>query len=99
MCLYGFITGGEYPIIPEYAPEFTGTVFGFTNTLASSMGFLAPIIVGQILDSKTEENVSRIGPGSLILFNSFTETVGKPSEMEYSLLPDRRFLYTWLHLL
>ncbi|CAG2110653.1 unnamed protein product [Medioppia subpectinata] len=54
MCLYGFITGGEYPIIPEYAPEFTGTVFGITNTLASSMGFLAPIIVGQILD--TEHN-------------------------------------------
>ena len=60
MCLYGFITGGEYPIIPEYAPEFTGTVFGFTNTLASSMGFLAPLIVGQILDSNKEEHVNYI---------------------------------------
>ena len=57
MCLYGFITGGEYPIIPEYAPEFTGTVFGVTNTIASSMGFLAPIIVGQILDSGSTDLV------------------------------------------
>ena len=60
MCLYGFLTGGEYPIIPEYAPEFTGTVFGFSNTLASSMGFVAPIIVGQILDTGSDNTVNEI---------------------------------------
>jgi MFS family permease len=61
MCLYGFITGGEYPIILEFAPEFSGTVFGFSNTFASSTGFLAPIIVGFILDSDS---------GQVIFINS-----------------------------
>jgi len=51
MLLYGFITGGEYSIIPEYAPEFSGTVFGVANTMASATGFIGPLIVGLLLDA------------------------------------------------
>lgn len=32
------------------APHVTGTVFGVANTLSSSFGFLAPQIVGFLLD-------------------------------------------------
>ncbi|XP_054160049.1 uncharacterized protein LOC128958258 [Oppia nitens] len=51
MAAYGFITGGEYGVVPEYAPNMAGTVFGVTNTLASSTGFVGPLIVGVLLDN------------------------------------------------
>lgn len=54
MLLYGFITGGEWPIISEFAPDFAGTIFGIANILSMCTGFVAPYIVGVLLD----ENVS-----------------------------------------
>ena len=50
MFIYGFITGGEYGVITEYAPDFAGTVFGVANTLASATGFVGPMLVGYLLD-------------------------------------------------
>lgn len=50
MFLYGFMTGGEWPIISEFAPAFSGTVFGIANTPAMATGFVAPFIVGIFLD-------------------------------------------------
>ncbi|XP_054160050.1 putative inorganic phosphate cotransporter [Oppia nitens] len=51
MFLFGFgFAGGEYAAIPEYAPNYAGTVFGVTNTLASTTGFMAPLFVGLLLD-------------------------------------------------
>jgi MFS family permease len=51
MFIYGFITGGEYAIIAEYAPDYSGTVFGVANTMASATGFIGPLIVGLLLDA------------------------------------------------
>ncbi|CAG2104507.1 unnamed protein product, partial [Medioppia subpectinata] len=50
MFVYGFISGGEYGVIAEYAPDYSGTVFGVANTLASATGFAGPLIVGVLLD-------------------------------------------------
>ena len=50
MFVYGFITGGEYGVITEYAPNVSGTVFGVANTLASATGFIGPMLVGYLLD-------------------------------------------------
>jgi len=50
MLLYGFMTGGEWPIISEFAPDFAGTIFGIANIFAMCTGFVAPYIVGVLLD-------------------------------------------------
>ena len=52
MFIYGFITGGEYGVIPEYAPAFAGTVFGISNSISSTTGFLGPMLVGFLLDNE-----------------------------------------------
>ena len=52
MFIYGFITGGSYGVIAEYAPDFSGTVFGVANTLASTTGFIGPMLVGYLLDNE-----------------------------------------------
>lgn len=62
MFFYGFITGGEWPIIGEFAPLYSGTVFGLANTPAMGMGFVAPLIVGALLD----KDVSTFDKNSLI---------------------------------
>ncbi|KAG9509450.1 Sialin, partial [Fragariocoptes setiger] len=51
MILYGMSAGGDNPIVVEMAPDFSGTLYGVTNAIASIPGFLAPIIVGCMLDS------------------------------------------------
>ncbi|KAI7685869.1 Sialin, partial [Sarcoptes scabiei] len=48
---YGFFTAGEWTMISEYAPNNVGTVSGAAHILGLIMGFLAPYIVGIILDS------------------------------------------------
>ncbi|CAG2117364.1 unnamed protein product [Medioppia subpectinata] len=50
MTAFGFITGGEFCVVPEYAPSYAGSVFGVSNTLASTTGFIGPQIVGLLLD-------------------------------------------------
>ena len=50
MFVYGFITAGEYGVITEYAPDFSGTVFGVANTLACATGFIGPMLVGYLLE-------------------------------------------------
>ena len=34
----------------DIAPRFAGTLMGFTNSVANTMGFLAPQIIGKIID-------------------------------------------------
>ncbi|XP_025017807.1 putative inorganic phosphate cotransporter [Tetranychus urticae] len=46
----GFVCGGHMPIVSEMSPELSGTIFGITNFAASSMGFLAPLLIGVLLD-------------------------------------------------
>ena len=55
--LYGFMTGGEWPVISEFAPDFSGTVFGICATIAVWPSFVAPYVVGVMLD----DSVSYLG--------------------------------------
>lgn len=48
---YGFITGGEWTMVSDFAPNFVGTVSGVTLMLGFINGILAPYIVGIVLDS------------------------------------------------
>ena len=50
MGFYGFSAGGDTPIVVDIAPDYSGTVYGLTNSIASVPGFLAPLCVGLILD-------------------------------------------------
>lgn len=52
--LYGFMSGGEFAVISEFAPDFSGTVFGVAATLCVWPSFVAPYVVGLMLD----QNVS-----------------------------------------
>jgi MFS family permease len=56
MFLYGLSTGGEYPIISEFAPDFAGTVFGVVATLSIFPAFVAPYVVGVLLDEKVSQS-------------------------------------------
>ena len=58
MTIYGLITAGEYPIISEFAQDFSGTTFGVANTFSSFGGFMAPNIIGWILESNVFINFS-----------------------------------------
>lgn len=49
LCVCG-VSGGEFAIVAEYAPNYSGTVFGVSNTLASSTGFIGPQVSGFLLD-------------------------------------------------
>ena len=54
MFLYGFLSGGEWPIISEFALDYAGTVFGIANTPAMATGFVAPLIVGAFIDENVK---------------------------------------------
>ncbi|KAJ6225123.1 hypothetical protein RDWZM_003668 [Blomia tropicalis] len=50
MFLYGFVTGGEFTIVSDFAPNFAGTVVGVIFFLPFVQGILAPYLVGFVLD-------------------------------------------------
>ncbi|XP_054161313.1 sialin-like isoform X2 [Oppia nitens] len=62
--LYGFMTGGEFTIISEFAPDFSGTVFGIAATISVFPAFVAPYVVGIILGDKPGE----IGRWNLVFY-------------------------------
>ncbi|RWS14453.1 putative inorganic phosphate cotransporter-like protein, partial [Dinothrombium tinctorium] len=55
MFLYGFCGGGELLIVADFAPNFSGTIFGIANLFTILSAILGPSIVGWLLN----ENVSR----------------------------------------
>jgi MFS family permease len=50
MIVLGLISGGENPIVVDIAPDYSGSIYGFTNAFSSLPGFLAPLFAGLILD-------------------------------------------------
>ena len=55
MLTLGLTAGGESLIVVDVAPDYSGSIYGFTNSIASLPGFLAPLFVGLMLD---QPNVS-----------------------------------------
>lgn len=50
MFALGIIAGGDYLIVVDIAPDYSGPLYGFTNVFSSMPGFLAPLFVGFVLD-------------------------------------------------
>lgn len=57
MGFYGFFAGGDNPIVVDMAPDYSGTLYGFTMAFAAVSGFLAPVFVGFLLDFKVNSNL------------------------------------------
>jgi MFS family permease len=64
MITLGLISGGENLIVVDIAPDYSGSIYGFTNAFSSLPGFLAPLFAGLILD---KANVRKI----FLLFSNF----------------------------
>ena len=52
----------------DIAPRFAGTLMGFTNSVANTMGFLAPQIIGKIIDGHVS-NYEHLDLNESILIN------------------------------
>ena len=55
--LYGFMTGGEWPVISQFAPDFSGTVYGICATVAVWPSFVTPYVVGVMLGDSVGDSV------------------------------------------
>ena len=51
MLIVGSITGGENMIVVDVAPDFSSSIYAFTNSFASLSGFMAPLFAGILLDN------------------------------------------------
>ncbi|XP_054156517.1 sialin-like [Oppia nitens] len=56
MIVLGLMAGGDSPIVVDVAPDYSGSLYGLTNSFASFPGFLAPLVVGLVLDGNTSSN-------------------------------------------
>ncbi len=56
MITLGLISGGENLIVVDIAPDYSGSIYGFTNAFSSLPGFLAPLFAGLILDKTNVRN-------------------------------------------
>ena len=54
MFLYRFLSSGEWPIINEFALGYSGTVFDIANTPVMATGFVAPVIVGALINENVK---------------------------------------------
>ncbi len=50
MISMGLTSGGDVPIVVDIAPDYSGSIYGFTNAFSSLPGFLAPLFVGLVLE-------------------------------------------------
>lgn len=95
MIILGLTVAGECLIVVDIAPDFSGSIYGFTNAIASLPGFLAPLMVGMLLDRSDAEPMqqwnilfwvsSAISATGAIVFilgaNSNLEKWGRASDM------------------
>lgn len=51
MLFFGLISGGDVPLPAEMSEHFPATLFSLINTASASSGFVAPVLVGWILES------------------------------------------------
>lgn len=52
---YGLISGGDIPMPGEMSCHFPATLFALINLCGASAGFVAPYMVGAIVDSNPEK--------------------------------------------
>ncbi|CAG2179004.1 unnamed protein product, partial [Oppiella nova] len=54
MLLFGCYSGGDVPVVADMTNEYTATVFGITNTVAFTAGFITPMVIGFIVQASDE---------------------------------------------
>ena len=52
MLTMGLVSGGDSIIVVDIAPDYSGSVYGVSNAIASLPGFMAPLFVGIMLDQE-----------------------------------------------
>jgi hypothetical protein len=50
MIILGLISGGENLIVLDIAPDYSDSIYGFTNAFTCLNGFSPPIVAGLALD-------------------------------------------------
>ena len=51
----GFISAGEQSAMLDIANNFAGTLMGVINALGNTMGFVAPMIVGLLINNHNDQ--------------------------------------------
>ena len=51
----GFIAAGEQSAMLDIANNFAGTLMGVINALGNTMGFVAPMIVGLLINNHNDQ--------------------------------------------
>ena len=52
----GFIYAGEQSAMLDIANNFAGTLMGVINALGNTMGFVAPMIVGLLINNHNDQD-------------------------------------------
>ena len=52
----GFIAAGEQSAMLDIANNFAGTLMGGINALGNTMGFVAPMIVGLLINNHNDQD-------------------------------------------
>ena len=52
----GFIYAGEQSAMLDIANNFAGTLMGVINALGNTMGFVAPMIVGAVIEGHNDQD-------------------------------------------
>ncbi|OTF79875.1 sialin-like protein [Euroglyphus maynei] len=99
MITLGLTAGGDSLIIVDVAPDYSGSIYGFSNSIASLPGFLAPMFVGFLLDLPHDDEMKQwsilfwIGAGIyligslvfLLFVDSKPESWGKQQQQQQPL--------------
>ncbi|CAG2161783.1 unnamed protein product [Oppiella nova] len=54
MFLFGCYSGGDVPVVADMTNKYSATVFGITNTVAFTAGFITPMVIGLIVQASDE---------------------------------------------
>ena len=66
----GFIYAGEQSAMLDIANNFAGTLMGVINALGNTMGFVAPMIVGAVIEGHNDQDRVANDPSVLTMLTN-----------------------------
>ncbi|KAI2796614.1 hypothetical protein BLOT_014407 [Blomia tropicalis] len=84
MTIFGLNAGGDKIIVVDLSPQYSGTIYGITNAIASIPGILSPLVVGFLINLVFKDGIlySTQLPASTYLesssFSSFATAKPQP---------------------
>ena len=70
----GFIAAGEQSAMLDIANNFAGTLMGGINALGNTMGFVAPMIVGAVIEGHNDQDRAASDPSVLTMLTNLPVT-------------------------